>query len=216
MSISIHFASASCSRILGVQLAAIESSVVNVLHTWLLDGDFKLFLMPAKVSLDRVCLFCTSVTKSCTALQSTPSPRPSLSDPYVDTSLCLAIALSVGRRRFAHLSGAKGDTAQAGNFCQALREIAMLMLARNNYSLPDGKCVDRTSVRCKAEATGAKLSEDRSTQLQSFQMNGEPDWRSSLALLRAVYQIGSQACRTRRVGTSCIIRCGKVQRRKKA
>ncbi len=110
MSISIHFASASCSRILGVQLAAIESSVVSVLHTWLLDGDFKLFLMPAKVSLDRVCLFCTSVTKSCTALQSTPSPRPSLSDPYVDTSLCAAIALSVGRRRFANLSGAQKVT----------------------------------------------------------------------------------------------------------
>lgn len=90
-----------------MQLAAIESSAVNVLHTWLLDGDFKLFLMPAKVSLDRVCLFCTSETKSCTALQSTPSPRPSLSDPYVDTSLCVAIALSVGRRRFANLSGAK-------------------------------------------------------------------------------------------------------------
>ncbi len=38
----------------------------------------------------------------------------------------------------------------------------MLMLARNNYSLPDGKCVGRTSVHCKAEATGAtgaKLSE---------------------------------------------------------
>jgi len=87
----------------------------------------------------------------------------------------------------------------------------MLMLARNNYSLPDGKCVGRTSVRCKAEATGARLSEDRSTQLQPFQMNGETDWRSSLALLRAVYQTGSQACRTRRVGTSCIIRCSKLR-----
>lgn len=96
-------------------------------------------------------------------------------------------------QEFANLSGAKSDTAQAETFCQAFREIAMLMLARHNYSLPDGKCVGRTSVRCKAEATGAKLSEGRSTQLQPFQMNGEPDWRSSLALLRAVYQIGSQA-----------------------
>lgn len=171
MSISIHFASASCSRILGLLLAAIESSVVSVLHTWLLDGDFKLFLMPAKVSLDRVCLFCTSVTKSSTALQSTPSPRPSLSDPYVGTSLRVAIALSVGRRRFANLSGAKKVTLPKREISVRpfSREIAMLMLARNNYSLPDGKCVDRTSVRCKAEATGAKLSEDRSTQLQPFQ-----------------------------------------------
>ena len=119
MSISIHFASASCSRILGVQLAAIESSVVSVLHTWLLDGDFKLFLMPAKVSLDRVCLFCTSMTKSCTALQSTPSPRPSVSDPYVDTSLCVAIGVMVGRSRFAERSGAEGDTASSvGSFAK--------------------------------------------------------------------------------------------------
>lgn len=79
-------------------MAAIESRVVSVLHTWLLDGAFKLFLMPAKMSFDRVCLVCTSVIKSCTAIQSTPSPRPSLTDPYVDTSLCVAIALSVGRR----------------------------------------------------------------------------------------------------------------------
>lgn len=159
---------------LGVQLAAIESSAVSVLHTWLLDGDFKLFLMPAKVSLDRICLFCTSMTKSCTALQSTPSPRPSVSDPYVDTSLCVAIALLAGRRKSANLSGAKGDTAQAGNFCQAFHEIPMLMLVCNNYSLPDGKCVGRTSDDCKAEATGATL-EDRSTQLQRCQTDDEPD-----------------------------------------
>ena len=68
----------------------------------------------------------------------------------------------------------------------------MLIVARNSYSLPDGKCVGRTSVDCKAEATGAtgaKLSEDRSTQLQRRQTNGEPDWRSLLAPLKAAYPV---------------------------
>ena len=208
MSISIHFASASCSRILRVQLAAIESSVVSVLHTWLLDGDFKLFFMPAKVSLDRVCLLCTSVTKSCTALQSTPSPGPSLSGPYMDTSLCDAIAMMVGHRKFADLSEAKGDTAQSRNFCQAFREMPMVMLVRNSDSLPDGKCVGRTLVDCKAEATGLRIARHSCRRAKrTASLTGA----ACLQFWGAVYWNGSQACRTRRMGTSCIITCSKVR-----
>ena len=72
-SISIQRASASCDLMGGPQFAAMESRVVKVLHTALLDGDFKLLFVLAKVSLDIVCLLCINLTRSCIPPQSVPS-----------------------------------------------------------------------------------------------------------------------------------------------
>lgn len=80
-SISIQRASASCDLMGGPQFAAMESRVVKVLHTALLEGDFKLFLVLAKVSLDMFCLLCINLTRSCTPPQSMPSAAVLASDP---------------------------------------------------------------------------------------------------------------------------------------
>lgn len=80
-SISIQREPASCDLMGGPQFAAMESRVVSVLHTALLEGDFKLFFVFAKVSLDKVCLFCIDLTRSCTTPQSMPSAAILASDP---------------------------------------------------------------------------------------------------------------------------------------
>lgn len=66
---------------LGPQFAATESRVVNMLHTLLLEGDFKLFFVLAKVSLGMACLLCISLIKSCTTPQSMPSAAVLASEP---------------------------------------------------------------------------------------------------------------------------------------
>lgn len=80
-SISIQRDSASCDLMGGPQFAAMESRVVKVPHTALLEGSFKLFFVLVKVSLGMVCLLCISLTRSCTPAQSMPSEAVLASDP---------------------------------------------------------------------------------------------------------------------------------------
>ena len=80
-SISIQRDSASCNLMVGPQFAAMESRVVKVLHTEVLEGAFKPFFVFANRSLDMVCLLCISLAKSCTPPQSMPSAAVLASDP---------------------------------------------------------------------------------------------------------------------------------------
>ena len=80
-SMSVQRDSASCDLMGGPQFAAMQSRVVKVLHTVLLEGDFKPFFVFGKVSLGMLCLLCINLVKSCIPPQSMPSAAVLASDP---------------------------------------------------------------------------------------------------------------------------------------